>query len=123
MAVPPQPSPYRRRRMSLVPSRPQPAASFFGFSFWVLAFAVPLFLGLGLMAMGRLGLQKKPALAAPDLANARAEAPSNGAKAAPEEDRPRAPELEGGTGWLNTAGPIRLKDLRGKIVVLDFWTL
>lgn len=34
-----------------------------------------------------------------------------------------APELEGGTAWLNTAGPIRLKDLRGKIVLLDFWTL
>ena len=28
-----------------------------------------------------------------------------------------------GMAWLNTAGPIRLKDLRGKIVLLDFWTL
>jgi len=34
-----------------------------------------------------------------------------------------APELEGGVAWLNTAGPLRLKDLRGKIVLLDFWTL
>ena len=34
-----------------------------------------------------------------------------------------APELDGGIAWLNTAGPLRLKDLRGKIVVLDFWTL
>src|SRR5262245_27362547 len=33
-----------------------------------------------------------------------------------------APELDGGTGWLNTASPIRLKDLRGKFVLLDFWT-
>jgi sugar lactone lactonase YvrE/thioredoxin-related protein len=33
-----------------------------------------------------------------------------------------APSLEGGAGWLNTAGDIRLKDLRGKIVLLDFWT-
>src|SRR5262245_61749209 len=38
------------------------------------------------------------------------------------DGRREAPELDGGTGWLNTAGPLRLKDLRGKIVVLDFWT-
>ena len=35
----------------------------------------------------------------------------------------RAPELDGGVAWLNTAGPLRLRDLRGKIVLLDFWTL
>jgi len=34
-----------------------------------------------------------------------------------------APELEGGTAWLNSAGPIRLADLKGHIVLLDFWTL
>jgi thiol-disulfide isomerase/thioredoxin len=36
--------------------------------------------------------------------------------------RVRAPELRG-RGWLNTGGrALTLKDLRGKIVLLDFWT-
>jgi thiol-disulfide isomerase/thioredoxin len=34
-----------------------------------------------------------------------------------------APEIDGGVAWLNTAGPIRLAELRGRIVLLDFWTL
>jgi hypothetical protein len=34
-----------------------------------------------------------------------------------------APDLVGGTDWLNTDKPIKLADLRGRIVVLDFWTL
>ncbi len=40
----------------------------------------------------------------------------------PYQHRIPAPELEGGRGWLNTAGPLELKALRGKFVVLDFWT-
>lgn len=35
---------------------------------------------------------------------------------------PMAPELDGNEGWLNTSDELSLKELRGKIVVLDFWT-
>ena len=36
----------------------------------------------------------------------------------------RAPEFKADLDWINTAGnaPITLSDLRGKIVLLDFWT-
>src|SRR5437016_3593969 len=37
----------------------------------------------------------------------------------PNQDRMMAPELEGGVAWLNTASPLRIKDLRGKVVLLD----
>ena len=40
-----------------------------------------------------------------------------------ERKRPDAPELDGGTAWLNAGGPVSMKDLKGKIVLLDFWTL
>lgn len=36
--------------------------------------------------------------------------------------RVRAPELAGGRGWLNTEQPLSLAALRGKVVLLDFWT-
>ncbi len=41
-----------------------------------------------------------------------------------EKKKIAAPELDGGIAWLNTGGPLSLKkDLKGKIVLLDFWTL
>jgi hypothetical protein len=37
--------------------------------------------------------------------------------------RVRAPEFPSGLDWIHTGGkPVRLDELRGKIVLLDFWT-
>src|SRR5947209_2553192 len=33
-----------------------------------------------------------------------------------------APDFPAGLDWLNTDRPLSLKDLRGKVVLLDFWT-
>ncbi len=37
--------------------------------------------------------------------------------------RVRAPELRGSGGWINVRAPLSLTELRGKVVLLDFWTL
>lgn len=39
-----------------------------------------------------------------------------------ERARIRAPELSGDRGWLNTDKPLSLAALKGKVVLLDFWT-
>jgi thiol-disulfide isomerase/thioredoxin len=39
-----------------------------------------------------------------------------------ERSRIRAPELKGDRGWLNTDKPLSLAALKGKVVLLDFWT-
>ncbi len=36
--------------------------------------------------------------------------------------RVRAPELAGAGGWIGTDGPLTLAGLRGRFVLLDFWT-
>ena len=33
-----------------------------------------------------------------------------------------APDLPPELDWLNTRRPLSLKELRGKLVLLDFWT-
>ncbi len=33
-----------------------------------------------------------------------------------------APDFPSGLDWINVDAPLSLKDLRGKLVVLDFWT-
>ncbi|WP_240928222.1 thioredoxin-like domain-containing protein [Thalassoroseus pseudoceratinae] len=42
----------------------------------------------------------------------------------PLQNRIRMPAdvFDGAVDWLNVSGPIELKDLRGKIVLIDFWT-
>ena len=36
--------------------------------------------------------------------------------------RVRAPELSGAGGWIGATGPLTLRGLRGRFVLLDFWT-
>ncbi len=40
----------------------------------------------------------------------------------PPSQAPARPTLDGATGWINADGPIHLDQLRGKVVLLDFWT-
>jgi len=100
----------------------------------VVEIAVVVLLASGsLFGCGRL--QENPANAAAEVsaseknepAAPQAPAENKGGAAAKAEDPPRegrirAPELQGGVNWLNTASPLRLRDLRGKVVILDFWT-
>jgi DNA-binding beta-propeller fold protein YncE len=40
----------------------------------------------------------------------------------PQQGPIPAPPLDGAVEWLNVAAPITLEQLRGKVVILDFWT-
>ena len=33
-----------------------------------------------------------------------------------------APDFPAGVEWINTDRPLSMADLRGKVVILDFWT-
>jgi hypothetical protein len=37
-------------------------------------------------------------------------------------DRSPAPEFQPGLDWINVDHPLTLRELRGKLVLLDFWT-
>ena len=39
-----------------------------------------------------------------------------------ERGRVHAPEFPEGRTWFNTDRPLSLRELRGKIVLIDFWT-
>jgi DNA-binding beta-propeller fold protein YncE len=61
-------------------------------------------------------------VAAVGLASRRPDATGAGEARASLAGTVRAPEFPAGLEWLNTAAPLTLKELRGKVVVLDFWT-
>jgi len=60
------------------------------------------------------------ACAAPPAAEPKPDSTPTGKKSTLPDLGP-APELTNET-WLNVAAPLRLADLRGKVVLLDMWT-
>jgi DNA-binding beta-propeller fold protein YncE len=48
---------------------------------------------------------------------------SDGEEQPPPQQGPiQAPALSGAVDWLNVAAPLTIEQLRGKVVILDFWT-
>jgi DNA-binding beta-propeller fold protein YncE len=93
---------------------------------WALVLAVPLLLAVAYHGITRTDREPSAGVRAPGEVGQRPRPLANElAQNAAEQgqgSRIRPPELDGGVGWLNTDHPIHLRDLRGKVVVLDFWT-
>src|SRR5262245_42239654 len=114
--------------MTLVPPESPPAAKPASPSrLWLLLLPAALLVGIMViylagsnLSAGAGGRALQPA---PTLAVAEEEKAEAAAENAALAQVVRAPELTGGVDWLNTAKPITMKQLRGKIVLLDFWTL
>lgn len=67
---------------------------------------------LSTLLVGGALLATQPAFAMPEVIQV----------AAPAKNLVRAPEFPSGLTWLNTDKPLSIKGLRGKVVLLDFWT-
>src|SRR5438477_4152252 len=93
---------------------------------WVLLAGFAVGCGLGLFGLMMLGGPTSTAdkKKAPEKADAKKADEKKEEPRAEDRKRVAAPEFEPGLAWLNTAGPLSLKkDLKGKVVLLDFWTL
>ena len=70
---------------------------------------------------------RSPVLSAQETPDRAADSQSAEEETAEAEENPfpgrfPAPSLDGGTEWFNTSAEISMQELRGKIVLLDFWT-
>ena len=86
----------------------------------------PVFYGSGIERVAAMLLAVSVALTANASAFAQ-DAADDPTDSAPSAENPfpghfPAPSLDGGVEWFNTSGEIDIRELRGKIVLLDFWT-
>jgi thiol-disulfide isomerase/thioredoxin len=84
----------------------------------VFRWSVPATIVSLMLATGPVGGQEttpKPSAGA-------AKSPAGPLPANPFPRRIKAPPLDGAVAWLNVAAPLELEQLRGKFVILDFWT-
>lgn len=91
-------------------------------TFWRVLATVVLMAGLA--GMGYLMARITEAAVGPEKAAADDTIGANDPVEYPRPHKIKMPAdvFDGGTAWLNTSGPIELKDLKGKVVLIDFWT-